>query len=316
MAKLISIVVCTYNGEAYLAEVLEAILVQEEIDNIIEKVIVVDNASKDRTKEIVFKFIKDYPIIEYIYEPTPGVTHARKHSAYVNTDWVAYIDDDNVIEQGWVKEAKKYIQENPNVGVFNGATIPQIRHTANQQQIIMLKAIYPYLACTHYDMEEYKNNVLPRLKAPFGAGMVLRSQQLKEFADEGWTHNEGRKGGSLGSGEDGEIAAAVLRKGFDYGFNNNMVVHHIIPEFRLEVKYVNKLLEGLDAGFYSYISYKDYYIFYRIRTLLKSLGLIPIMLAKRQFLKDPVSRLMLKHGITSRKRLLIFTLKDFLFIRK
>lgn len=316
MFKPISIVICTYNGSAYLKEVIESILCQDGINDIVEKLLIVDNASKDNTKEIVLRLIENNPIIEYVFEVTPGLSNARKHGAYVNSIWVAYIDDDNILMQGWLKEAKKYIDENPNVGVINGASIPELRHDATENEIHMLKAIFPYLACTHFDMDQYKDNGKQALKAPFGAGMILRTKQLKEFLDAGWTHNEGRKGNNLGSGEDGEIAASVLDKGFVYGFNDKMVLRHIIPEFRLKDDYVDKLLKGLDKGFYDFISYKNNYVYYRLRTFLKSLFLIPTILMKILFTKDPVHKLKLKHRLFSRIRLSSFILRHLFLFRK
>ena len=45
--------ICTYNGEAYLSKVFDAIYSQNRFEELVEEVILVDNASKDKTKEIV-----------------------------------------------------------------------------------------------------------------------------------------------------------------------------------------------------------------------------------------------------------------------
>ncbi len=315
MIKPISIVICTYNGQEYLSEVIESILKQEGFDKIVEKLIIVDNASMDNTKDIILDYKKLNSIIEYIYEPVPGLSYARKHGAFVKSDWVAYLDDDNLIMQGWLKEAKKYIEENQNVGVFNGASVPILKYEATEEEIAMLKAIYPGLACTHFNIDDYKLNLKPSLKDPFGAGMVLRTKQLKEFLDEGWTQNEGRKGNELGSGEDGEIAYSIIKKGYSYGYNNKMLLRHIIPKKRLDKSYVTNLSKGLDIGYYNYISNKDNYVYYRMRTFLKSLFIIMIYPFQIIMFKDLSKRIMLKNNVISRMRLVKLTLRD-LFIFK
>lgn len=316
MTKLMSITICTYNGQAYLSEVIESILAQECFDEIIDKLIIVDNASTDNTKNIILHYQSLEPLIEYIYESTPGLSHARKHGALVNSDWVAYLDDDNLVMPGWIKEAKKYIEENPNIGVFNGVSIPMIRHNATEEEITMLKAIYPSLACTHYNIEQYKANVKSELKGPFGAGMILRTKQLKEFLDAGWTHNEGRKGEKLGSGEDGEIASSVIEKGFSYGFNKKMALWHIIPAKRLEKNYVKRLLIGLDIGYYNYISNKNNYIYYRMRTFLKSLFIIVVFPLQIILSQNPVKKIKLRNSVAARIRLTGFILRDIFIFRR
>src|SRR5690606_21048994 len=135
--KPISIVICTFNGEAFLEEVINSIINQEKFNEIIDKVIIVDNASTDETKNIIHRFQELYPIIEYIYEEKPGLTHARKHGALVRSDWVTYIDDDNIMMPGWLKEAKRFIDENTEVGVFCGASIPMIRDSITENDINM-----------------------------------------------------------------------------------------------------------------------------------------------------------------------------------
>lgn len=315
MAKFISIIICTYNGEAYLSEVIESILSQECFSEIVDRVIIVDNASTDKTKNIVTYYKSSNPLIKYIYEATAGLSHARKHGAFVESNWVAYLDDDNLIMQGWLKEAKKYIEENPNIGVFNGASIPMIRYEATKDELDMLNAIYPSLACTHGNIEQYKASFKPALKAPFGAGMILRTKQLKEYLDAGWTHNEGRKGENLGSGEDGEIAYSIIQKGFLYGFNNKMFLWHIIPKKRLEKKYVERLLKGLDIGYYNYISSKNNYVYYRMRTFLKSIIVVLAFPFKIILFKDSSKNIKLKNSVISRFRLIKYILKD-IFILK
>ena len=316
MSKPITLVVCTYNGEKYLPEVIESILNQDGFEENVEELVIVDNASSDNTKSIIMSYQNSHSNVRYIYEPIPGLSYARKHGAMVNSEWVAYLDDDNIIMQGWIKEAIKFITENPKIGVFNGASIAIIRHNASKEENVMLKAIYPYLACTHYSIEDYNRNVESGIKTPFGAGMVLRTNPLSKFLHEGWTQNVGRKGKELGSGEDGEIASAVLDHGYEYGYNYKMVLHHVIPDTRLQKKYVKKLLIGLNIGYYIYISGKKNYVYYRIKSFLKSLIIIISYPFRLVLCCDPVIKLKLRIEFNSRIRIIGFILRDIFFLKK
>lgn len=317
MTKPITISICTYNGEKYLDDVIESIIKQDNYDKYVDKLQIVDNASSDNTKDIILKYQKKYPNIEYIYEEKPGLSYARRHGAVVDSEWIAYLDDDNILMKGWVIEAVKFITNNPKIGAFNGASIATIRHEISEEETIILKAIYDYLACTHCCIEDYKMKLASAIKGPFGAGIVLKTKPLKEFLSEGWTKNIGRKGSDLGSGEDGEIVNAIIERGFLYGYNDKMALLHIIPKSRLQESYILKLIHGLNKGYYVYLSRKKNYVYYRSKTFLKSIVIILVYPLKKKFLaNDQISRLRMKLDFDSRKRMIEFILKDLFVIRE
>lgn len=316
MSKLITVVVCTYNGQRYIAEVIDSILSQDGFEKFIEQVVIVDNASSDNTKNIISSYQLHHPSIQYIFEGRTGLTHARKHGAAAESEWVAYLDDDNVLMDGWLKEAVTFISEHPEIGAFNGASIAETRHQVSDEELIILKAVFPNLACTHYCIEEYKKGTKPAMKGPFGAGMLLRTKPLKEFLEAGWTSNTGRKGNDLGAGEDGEIVNAILEKGYTHGFNNKMAFLHIMPESRLQMPYVHKLMAGLTKGYYIYISVKKYYIYHRFRTFVKSVYVIASYPLKSMFETDQVVKLKSKVNFDARKGIIKLTLRDLFVLRR
>ncbi|WP_312654559.1 glycosyltransferase [Proteiniclasticum sp.] len=316
MQKKLTLVICTYNGEKYLDEVIESIIFQKGFEDHVEKLKIVDNASSDNTKNIICKYQSINPRIEYIYEGNPGLSHARKHGALVDTEWIAYLDDDNILLPEWINEALSFISNNPKVGVFNGASIATIRDEITKKEVVMLNAIYQDLACTHVRMEDYDLNLLPAIKGPFGAGMVLRAKPLKKFLDNGWTSNIGRQGKALGSGEDGEIANYVLEEGFDYGYNNQMALLHIIPKVRLQPIYVEKLMKGLNEGYYNYISGKKNFIFYRFKTFIKSVYVLLSNPIRLVLTSDEIKKLKYKLEIDSRKRISKMIINDLFVIKR
>src|SRR3990170_3383610 len=102
MSILISAIVCTHNRAPYLFKALRS-LDNQTLDSALYEVIVVDNASKDNTKE-VFREFSGKTNWRYIYEPDIGLSRARNtgwrnaHGAYI-----AYLDDDAVACPEWLE---------------------------------------------------------------------------------------------------------------------------------------------------------------------------------------------------------------------
>ena len=59
--KLLSVIVPSYNMEAYLAKNISSMLVPDEVLRQLVEVIVVNDGSKDRTSEIAHNFAAKYP---------------------------------------------------------------------------------------------------------------------------------------------------------------------------------------------------------------------------------------------------------------
>lgn len=101
----LSFVVPAYNEEAYLPACLESILSQiGEIKNQPDpattcEIIVVNNASTDRTREVALR----YPGVTVVDEPRKGLTFARQAGFAASTgELIANVDSDSRLTPGWV----------------------------------------------------------------------------------------------------------------------------------------------------------------------------------------------------------------------
>jgi len=100
----LSFVVPAYNEEAYLPACLESILSQidSRLTNLPPdtcEIIVVNNASTDRTGEVALR----YPGVIVVDEPRKGLTFARQAGFAASTgDLIANVDADSRLTSGWV----------------------------------------------------------------------------------------------------------------------------------------------------------------------------------------------------------------------
>ena len=98
----LSFVVPAYNEEAYLPACLESILDQtRHLPSGTTEIIVVNNASSDRTREVALS----YPGVIVVDEPRKGLTFARQAGfAASSGSLIANVDSDSRLTRGWVAQ--------------------------------------------------------------------------------------------------------------------------------------------------------------------------------------------------------------------
>jgi glycosyltransferase involved in cell wall biosynthesis len=98
---LLSFVVPAYNEEAYLGACLESILDQTRGLEHLTEIIVVNNASTDRTREIALS----YPRVRLVDELRKGLPYARQAGFVASTgSLIANVDADSRLTPAWVEK--------------------------------------------------------------------------------------------------------------------------------------------------------------------------------------------------------------------
>lgn len=85
------------------------------------EILIVDNNSKDNTREVIQKYIEKYPEtnIKYFYVPKPGQVYARQVGILeAENEILSFTDDDGILSPTWLKEiAKVFLMNDEIVGV-------------------------------------------------------------------------------------------------------------------------------------------------------------------------------------------------------
>jgi glycosyltransferase involved in cell wall biosynthesis len=111
----ISLVIPAYNEEKQIGECLDAVL--KNAPGKFFEIIVVDNASTDKTKEVALQ----RKGVRVVYEPNKGLTHARECGRLASSgDLIAYIDADTRMPVGWVDKVEKVFRTSPDVVALSG----------------------------------------------------------------------------------------------------------------------------------------------------------------------------------------------------
>ncbi len=118
-ADLVSVVVCTRDRGEGLRGCLARLrrLTYPHLE-----MVIVDNApSDDRTRAIVAEVAAQDDRFRYVLEPTPGLSYARNRGLQeASGRYLAYTDDDVLVDPGWVEGLVRGFQRSPSVGCVTG----------------------------------------------------------------------------------------------------------------------------------------------------------------------------------------------------
>ncbi len=120
----LSFVIPAYNEEKYIGLCLESVLadvknLKNEPGREVE-IIVVNNASTDRTKEVA----SSYPSVIVVDEAKKGLTRARQAGYLASTgDLIANIDADTVLPFGWTEKVFEKFSKNEKLVALSGPYI-------------------------------------------------------------------------------------------------------------------------------------------------------------------------------------------------
>ena len=273
----IDVVICTFNRAASLDDVLSALSQQRPGTGVAWSVLVVDNASTDRTAELVeaHRSRKLLPGLRRVLETEQGLTPARRRGVReTSAPWIAFVDDDNLLEPGWLDAVADAIRLHPEAGGIGG------RVTLEWEEP-------PPDVFKHFGWcfaEQQRGEVACEIHNLVGAGMVVRRQAL---AESGWLDRAllaDRAGKRLFSGGDVEIAQRIRSAGYPLWFIPGAGLRHRFSGGRANWRYLFRVNHGLGASgaFVGALCWPGDWASWRRTALWQSLKGLGGALARRQ----------------------------------
>lgn len=116
----LSFVIPAYNEEALIGPCLELVLREIKRAGVDTEVVVVNNASVDRTGEIA----RGFAGVKVVDEPKKGLVNAR-HAGFENStaEIVANIDSDTMVPEGWITTVMTSFAKDPGLVGLSGPFI-------------------------------------------------------------------------------------------------------------------------------------------------------------------------------------------------
>jgi glucosyl-dolichyl phosphate glucuronosyltransferase len=230
----ITVILCTYNRAHSLLEALRSVAASSLPPSVAWEVLIVDNNSRDNTREIAQEFCRQCPDrFRYIFEPQQGKSFALNSGIRQSQgDVLAFMDDDVTVEPTWLYNLTHALESNEWSG-------------AGGRIILEWPASIPYWLTTDgpyarhgfpgFDQgREAKELVGP----PFGTNMAFLREVFVKHG--GFRTDLGPNPGSQIRAEDTEFGRRLIQAGERLRYEPDAVVHHPVPADKLNKRHILK----------------------------------------------------------------------------
>ena len=234
---MLTAIICTYNRAKYIGPLLESIaandLAKEEYE-----ILLVDNNCTDNTREVCETFAETHKDVtfRYVVESEQGLSAARNKGIHeAKGDVIVYIDDDALVDSWYLRTVAEYMSAHKEIDAIGGPIIPLYEETEEPK---WMTRYTKELLCGYLYFGE-AIRPFPRERYPGGGNAAYRSEV---FSQVGLFNTAlGRKGNSLMGAEEKDIFDKMKVCGMRFMYLPKMILHHIIPQKKLESDYFNRL---------------------------------------------------------------------------
>lgn len=233
MLQGVSVIVCCYNSDWIIERCLKSLINQRVSHEWGYEIIVVNNASTDRTVEIARSVLEtsdvNYKIVD---EPKPGLLNARKKGiSMAQYTYTVYCDDDNLLCETYISFMYDKMSRDRTIGACGATGIPEFE--INPPQII-LRHLEGYAV----------GKQIPKGSSLFGAGLCVQTEVVWKIYQQQPFYLTGRCNGKLLAGDDGELVRSILLRGYKTDAVNSISYVHVLRSNRLTPKYLQKMVKG------------------------------------------------------------------------
>lgn len=266
----ISVIVCCYNSSSRLPETIAHLGRQNIPDDLPWEVIIINNASKDNTRQVAVTLCAEYlkqRNFSVVDENNPGLANARKRGIdAAKYEFLLFCDDDNWLFNDYVFRAYSILSADKTIGVVGGKSIGEYE-SAPPKWFLQNKASF---AIGSQNAES--GDITNKKGSVWGAGFTVRKSVYDILDNIGFDFIlSGRNGDKLTSGEDRELCLVVRKLGYKIYYDDGLVLKHYMPTGRFNYESFLRLSEQNGRSSLvndTYNSKTKNYPFYFLTTLL------------------------------------------------
>ena len=124
---MISVIICTYNRDKYIYNVLKS-LAENDFPTEQYEIVLVNNNSTDNTIQECARFKQDFPnvVMREFMETNQGLSYARNRGIQESKgDILVYVDDDALVNKEYLRTYADFFATHPEIDAAGGPIIPQ-----------------------------------------------------------------------------------------------------------------------------------------------------------------------------------------------
>lgn len=233
---MITVIICTYNREKYIGQLLDSLAKNDYPESDYE-IVLVNNNSTDNTRLICERFAANHQNISfrYVEEQEQGLSAARNRGIKeAKGDIVIYVDDDALVDSDYIRTYAEHFSSFPETMAAGGPIEPLYETAEPSWMSPYTKALLTAWMNYGDKVREYPNGRFP------GGGNAAYRKSV--FDKVGLFNTDlGRKGTALLASEEKDIFDKMRQLGMRVLYLPTPVLHHIIPQAKLEEQYFNRL---------------------------------------------------------------------------
>ena len=228
----ITVILCTYNRCQSLARALDSVAAQTFSESVEWEVLVVDNNSRDQTRDVAEDFCRRPGRFRYLFEPRQGKSYALNAGIReARGDILAFLDDDVTVEPTWLQNLTSVLHDGQWAG-SGGRILPMRgfvppRWLALDGPYNLAGALCAY--CNPGDVPgELKD-------PPYGANMAFRKEMFGRYGH--FRTDLGPRPNSEMRFEDTEFGRRLMAGGERLRYVPSAIVYHEVHESRVRKEF-------------------------------------------------------------------------------
>ena len=243
----LSVILCTHNPrEEYLARTAEGLSKQEGVGFEAWELLVIDNMSTPQVSEMGVNWPGN---VRFIREEQLGLTPARLRGiSEAKGEILLFVDDDNVLASDYLSKGLEIASAFPIIGAWGGATVGDYE----VEPPVWFDRFSSFVGVRSVEAARWGNEYYQHAITPIGAGMFIRANVARHYLEvlrnDAVRRDLDRKGDSLISGGDTDMANTAIDMGFGVGVFPQLSLDHLISRSRLELPYLKKLARAIGAS--------------------------------------------------------------------
>ena len=231
----VTVIVCTYNRHQILVKALESVAASKLPGSVDWEILVVDNNSSDRTRDVVESFCRRFPRrFRYLFEPQQGKSFALNSGIReARGDVVAFLDDDVTVEPTWLQNLTAPLRDHRWAGV-GGRTL--MAHPFSPPHWLALGEPYNLggILCALFDLGD---KVVELDRPPYGANMAFRRAMFEKYGSFRTDLGPSPDRHVPRPNEDTEFGRRLIAAGERLRYEPTAVVYHPVLENRVQKEY-------------------------------------------------------------------------------